>query len=165
MLDQPLPKLINPIRLAEKHATLKGTLSLADMPRLRELLADTTGEVSVILDFSRDENHNVFIHLKANTALMLQCQRCMENFSFPLLIDILLHPVTDEREVSHRENCEPFLVKDKELIAVQDMVEGEILLTLPLIAKHTQDVCPVVLLTSNENPIESPFKELSKLKK
>ena len=164
MLSQQLPKFINPIRLAEKHTTLKGILSLADMPRLREFLADTTGEVSVILNFNWDENHSVFIHLKANTALMLQCQRCMESFSFPLLIDILFHPVTDEIEASQRENYEPFLMKD-ELIAVQDMVEDEILLNLPLVAKHAQNVCPVVLSTSNENPVESPFKELSKLKK
>ena len=164
MSDQQLPKLINPIRLAEKHTTLQGTLSLADMSRLKELLADTTGEVSVILDFNRDENHNVFIHLKANTALMLQCQRCMENFSFPLSIDILLHPVKDETKAFQMKNYETFLMKD-ELIALQDMIEDEILLNLPLVAKHAQNVCPVVLSTSTENPIESPFKELSKLKK
>lgn len=163
MSYQPLPKLINPARLAEKRTTLTGTLSLANLPRLREFLADTTGEVSVIMDFGRDESHMIFIHVKVNTDLILKCQRCMENFSYPLSADVLLSPMTDETKASTIQSYEP-LVMEGELVHVQDMVEDEILLNLPLIAKHSQGTCPVVLSTS-ENKTESPFKVLSQFKK
>lgn len=166
MLDQQLPHLIDPARLADKHATLKGTLSLAAMPRLREFLADTTGEVSVIMRFGRDENDSTFIQVEINTDLVFKCQRCMENFSYPVSVDVLLSPTMDDTKTSRMHSYEPLIMKDA-LIAVQDIVEDEILLNLPLIAKHPQDICPVVLSTSHVNRpyTESPFKVLSKLKK
>jgi uncharacterized protein len=157
MSDQKLPNLINPARLAEKHAKIKGTLPLAVMPRLKDLLADTAGEISVIMDFDRDESQTVFIHLNANTDLILKCQRCMENFSYPILVDVFLTPIMDEAKASGIQNYEPLVMKS-ELIAIQDIVEDEILLNLPIIAKHTQDICPVVLSVSRDSEVDNPFK-------
>jgi len=165
MLDQQLPNLINPLRLAEKNAILKGTLLLSTMLRLKEFLADPKGEVVVSMKFSRDEDQNIFIDLQVNTELILTCQRCMNSLNYPISINVLLSPMMDETKISRLQNYEP-LIMQGELVAVQDIVEDEILLNLPLIAKHSQNSCSVVLSTSQENTTENPFKAaLSKLKK
>jgi uncharacterized protein len=165
MLDQQLPNLINPSRLAEKNAILKGTLLLSTMSRLKEFLADPKGEVVVSMKFSRDEDQNIFIDLQVNTELILTCQRCMNSLNYPISINVLLSPMMDETKISRLQNYEP-LIMQGELVAVQDIVEDEILLNLPLIAKHSQNSCSVVLSASQENTTENPFKTaLSKLKK
>lgn len=173
MQHHKLPISINPTRLAEKEATLAGVLSLANMPRLKDLLADTTGEAAVTMHFGYDESHTAYIHLTVNVSLLLICQRCMENFSYPMTIDVLLNPIIESEKTpntqehpkraaklprqSQNQAYEP-LMMESETVILQDIVEDEILLNLPLIPKHTQDVCPVVLSASKESETENPFK-------
>jgi len=157
---QTLPELINPQRLAEKSARLQGTLLLAGMPRLKELLADVGGEVVIDIQFDRDANNTSFMHLKADTQVILKCQRCLENFNYPVLVDVLLSPMTGEEEIAKIQSkaiYEPLLMEG-ETVRLQDIIEDEILLNLPLIAKHTQNACSMVLSESHEDNIENPFK-------
>lgn len=173
MQHQKLPISINPTRLAEKEATLAGVLSLANMPRLKDLLAETTGEAAVTMHFGYDESHTAYIHLTVNVTLLLICQRCMENFSYPMTIDVLLNPIIEtEKMPKKQEHAKPAtklplqsqnqayepLIMESETIILQDIVEDEIVLNLPLIAKHTQDACPVVLSASKESETENVFK-------
>lgn len=158
---QTLPNKINPTRLAEEHTQLKGTFPLANLPRLKALLPESTGDVTAALDFSYDEHHTVVIHLQIDTVLTLQCQRCMENFPYPLTIHNCLSPVKNDEEAAKMRHYEPLLTENG-LLMLHDALEDEILLNLPLIPKHAQNVCPVVLSASNENEEkgESPFKIL-----
>lgn len=159
MPNQPLPKIINPGKLAEKQAQLKGALLLADMPRLKHLLTNDAGEVSVNMDFSVDASHLICMHLIADAVLTLECQRCLESFTYPLAINILLSPVKTEAEAVKMQRYEP-LIMEEDTIVLQGIVEDEILLNLPIIPKHTQNQCPVVLSEPIVNEVESPFKEL-----
>lgn len=155
-----LPELINPHRLAEKRAKLQGTLLLASMLRLKEALADTVGEAIIDMQFDRDENNTPLIHLKVSTNLILKCQRCLENFSYPISVDVLLSPMTGEEEIAKMQGkaiYEP-LVMEGGTVKLQDIVEDEILLSLPLIAKHAQEACSMVLSEPHEDNIENPFK-------
>lgn len=173
MQPQKLPISINPIRLAEKQATLTGVLYLADMPRLKDLLADTTGETAVEMHFDYDESHTPYIHIIVNTSVILTCQRCMENFSYPIATDVLLTPVIETGKMpstqGHTKRATKLppqsqnrayetLIMESETVTLQDIVEDEILLNLPLIPKHTQEACPVVLSPTNEDETENPFK-------
>lgn len=162
-----LPKKINPVQLAQENSQLTGILPIAEMPRLKDLLPQTTGEIKVTVDFAYDEHHTVVIHVQINTILTLQCQRCMENFSYPLTIDNWLSPVKNDSEAAKMQRYEPLLMEN-DLLMLQNALEDEILLNLPLVPKHAQNACPVVLSASNENEEkgESPFKILlSKFKK
>jgi uncharacterized protein len=107
--------------------------------------------------FDCDENHVPFVHLKASVNLMLTCQRCMSTMDYPIEIDVLLTPVKKATDAANQTCYEP-MVMEGDLIAVQDIVEDEILLNLPLIAKHTQTDCPVLLSALDETITENPFK-------
>lgn len=159
MQNQSLPKIINPGKLAEKAAKLQGTLPLADMPRLKNLLTDDAGEVSLSIDFSVDASRLVCMHLVADALLNLECQRCMESFTYPMAINILLSPVKTEADAVKMARYEP-LIMEEDTVGLEGIIEDEILLNLPIIPKHTQNECPVVLSEPIVNEAESPFKEL-----
>jgi uncharacterized protein len=154
-----LPEKINPVRLAEKCVTLKGVLAIREMRRLKDLVSDSRGEISIKIDFSYDANHAIVIALEVTTTLVLQCQRCMENFNYPIHINNLLSPVKNDAEAAKMQRYEPLLVEG-DFIVLPEVVEDEILLNLPLVAKHTQNTCPVVLSPPDENKIHNPFKML-----
>lgn len=161
---QTLPTELDFTKLAEHQTRLKGTLPLRTMSRLKNLLADSEGEVTIEADFDRDLQHKSFLDLKINTCLVLQCQRCLENFEFPMSIQVLLTPIFDQQVSQSLQSYEPLMVIEGEPVILQNIVEDEILLNLPLVPKHPKNVCPVVLSSDEEKPVESPFAVLSKLK-
>ena len=156
---QKLPEKINPLRFAEKCVTLTGILTVSEMERLKDLLAEPTGEIFVNIDFSQDANHTIVIALEVNATLVLQCQRCMENFDHPIAINSVLSPVKNDAEAAKMQRYEPLLVEE-DFLSLRSVIEDELLLNLPLVAKHTQNTCPVVLSPPDENKGENPFKAL-----
>lgn len=161
---QTLPTQIDFTKLAEQHGRLEGTLPLEPMSRLKELLANTDGVVTIHAYFNRDADHKPFLELNIETTVILECQRCLENFEYPLAIQVLLSPVFDPEAAKALQSYEPLLITKGELVNLQDMVEDEIMLNLPLVPKHPKKICPVVLSTPETNPVKSPFAVLSKLK-
>lgn len=161
---QTLPTQIDFAKLAEQHGHLEGTLPLEPMSRLKELLADTHGVVTIRAHFNRDAAHKSFLDLNIKTTVILECQRCLENFEYPLAIQVLLSPVFDHDAAKELQSYEPLLITKGELVNLQDMVEDEIMLNLPLVPKHPKTICPVVLSTKETNPVQNPFAVLSKLK-
>lgn len=86
----------------------------------------------------------VWLHLAAETALPLTCQRCLEPVDEPLAIDRWFRFVADEAQAAHEdeEADEDVLALDP-AFDLQALVEDELLLALPLVPRHA--VCPVAV--------------------
>jgi uncharacterized protein len=113
-------------------------MPLQQLPRLVDVVLAGSQDVAVTLDFTRSVGGRPMIkgHIRGN--VVLECQRCMQPVTIPLDVPVEVALTTFESdERPEQEGLEAWLVEDERLF-IQDFVEDEILLALPLAAKHEQ---------------------------
>lgn len=169
MLEQ-LPELIDPLQCAEKRRSFKGEIALSALPRLVDALAETSGHVAFSLAFDKQGSRAVVEgHLCAT--LLLTCQNCLHSLAWPVEIDFHLGIVTSPDEANLLpEAYEPLLVGEDK-IPLRDIVEEELLLSLPAFPKHTEGDCfhkkrfkATVPERAEAERSDNPFSVLAKLK-
>lgn len=114
----------------------------------------------------------VWLHVTASTALPMTCQRCLQPVVEPLEVDRWFRFVASEEEALEQDTDaeEDLLVKQRQF-RLLELIEDELLLALPVIARH--DVCPEPLPAPDdleepeeeETPARHPFAALEALKK
>lgn len=133
-----LPVDVNPFRLVEQKKRLTGTMPFQQMPRLAEVALPETKDFAVDMEFTRSISGLPIIQGHVRGTVMLECQRCLQAVEFPIDSEIQVALTTfqsDERP--EQEGFEAWLVEDDRLF-LQDFIEDEILLALPLVARHEQ---------------------------
>ena len=170
MLDR-LPEYIDPLHLADKRGALKGQLPLKSLDRLAEMLVDDTGAINVELFFGREGRlAKIDGHIEA--VLGLECQNCLQAVDWPINCTIKLGVVTSIEQANRLpEDYEPLLVEEGK-VPLKNIIEDEILLTLPAFPRH-QHTCSipkfdnnnvVSLVSGGQSSPENPFSILAKLK-
>jgi uncharacterized protein len=135
-----LPKKIDPLKLVEKNSKLEGELPLAEMLRLQDFLMDNSGQVQVNLNFDKVTQGFRAIYGTVSCDLPLRCERCLQPVVYHFNIAVKLSPVFEEAIAKDLSpDFEP-LVLTGQPVVLSDMIEEEILLNLPIVAKH--EVCP-----------------------
>jgi len=108
-----------------------GSLPVASMPRLAAVLADARGEVEYDLQFDTGSLATPCMTVRAKAVLILQCQRTLEPFGWPVDVEQRLGLITDERdEAALPPGVEPLLLDDGTLDPAR-AIEDELLLALP----------------------------------
>ena len=101
------------------------------------------------------------------TTVTLQCQRCMESFNYEIINDFVLGLIHTEEEAAQLpEEYDPLIIEDGTL-AIHDVIEDELMMSLPLVPMHDPKHCGVKLPFKTElgNEInESPFKVIEILR-
>lgn len=163
MSKRILPKQIEPLRLVEKGEKLAGELGLDQMPRLADLILNPSGKVDVALHFTKDMQGLPWIYGKIHTQVEMACQRCLKPVSFDLEIAVNLRPVRSEADAEQLpESMDPLMVGEDPVLLI-DMIEDEILLNLPLVAKH-EPACIASVSTSEEEAAEKPLNPFATLR-
>lgn len=168
MLDERLPLNIDPIRLARAGAQLQGRMPLAPMERLASLLASPKGEVEVVLDFGFDSvERRRYVRVQLKAGLSLICQRCLEPMAYQVETDRRLALVASEDEAERlSEGYEP-LIYTEEPMFLRDVIEDELILSLPLVPLHAEQCVAVSQEQGEDNTVkasDNPFAALAKLK-
>lgn len=170
MFDKRLPVQIDPVRFAEAGREMAGRMALAEMPRLVEALAAAEGAVEVELRFGVDDSGIRHMAGRLQATVTLVCQRCLEPFDKELDVALRLGLVASEGEAERLPaGYDPLQVGDGRLF-LRDVIEDELLLALPQIARHEPDACqPVEVVEepaaeADEAPRENPFAVLARLK-
>ncbi len=140
---------------ARNGRELRGELALAEMPRLRDMLADTEGKVSYFVCGYQDKSGKPMLEVTMDGSCQLICQRCLSGFTYPVhLVSRLLLAQEGELEVSSAEDDElDSILADKHL-DVLALLEEEMLLSLPFAPKHPPGACQFAAksLDQSENP-------------
>jgi len=150
-----LPIEINPYRLIEQRRTLNGDLNLKPLARLQELTTHDEGSITVELVFEKTDTGLPMISGSMQGTVPLVCQRCLHAFDY--VCDHKWQVVlsnSDAEAEQVQEHYEAWVVEE-DRIFIQDFVEDELLLSLPVIAKHPS--CDV-----DEAAIHASFDEESK---
>jgi uncharacterized protein len=169
MSDHSLPKTVDPFKYADQNKVLEGSISVALMPRLLEIVANPVGEVKLVLEFDRDEQRIRVLKGSLSATLSLSCERCLEPVTKTVESQFQLGIVlSDEKAKNLPGYYEPLLV-ESESIVLLDVVEEELILSLPMFAyhdncklEHSNDEGPDGGQEGGEKP--NPFSVLSELK-
>ncbi|MGQ9684732.1 MAG: YceD family protein [Thiobacillaceae bacterium] len=134
--------VIHSLRFAETAGRMSGEYSLQELDRLHDVLASRDGALHWWLEGGHDAGRPV-LRLGVEGRLTLVCQRCLGSCVLPLKLEAILPIARDEEELSRWENEDPLLdglVAEPQL-DVRDLIEDEVLLSLPAIPKHPIGAC------------------------
>lgn len=169
-MEKYIPEFVDPYRLAEQSLQLDGLVKLVDMQRLKASCMNIgdTDAATVSMQFGVDEQKQPYIKGHMHADLGLQCQRCLERFTYEIISDFALGIVKSlDEEKALPDHYEPAMVRDGQL-ALRELIEDELILNLPIIPRHEPDVCKVKLPHADagwdESESENPFKVLQSLK-
>jgi len=157
---------INPLLLAKNKEQIKGSLGLDSLARLEDILLDNHGQVQYSLSFNFDASGICLIKSHIDTAVLLQCQRCLGSVIIEIKKSSILGVYKDSDEFKKlKDNYEPCQL-DEEFILVEKLIEDELLLAIPLAPLHSNKECigGEGLKAFNVNNKMNSFSVLAKLK-
>ncbi len=173
MSTGPLPRQADIRKFASSGAVLEGSVALASLDRVANVLAEDSGEALYRLEFGISEEGLPIIEGSVRATARLQCQRCLEPMDYPLSSTFLLGVVLDDDQARVLpKRMEPLLLVE-DWVDTQAVIEDELLLSLPFVAYHPPDVCSqkVGYHTSEvhdevaKEQKKNPFEALAALKK
>lgn len=174
------PRHLDVAAFAAEQGVLEGEWPVAELPRLADTsTADTAATGKEIVQWRvegearerRVGGPEVWLHLQAEAAVWLQCQRCLQPMREPLLVQRSFRFVPTEAEAQAQDaDSEEDVLALTRTLNLRALVEDELILELPLVPRH--EVCPVPLLPPGDPPVElppeaapNPFAKLAGLKR
>lgn len=170
-----LPVHFDPVHYAKAGYEFNGSVSQAQLQRLMTEVLPSDEDVQVEIRFHTVGRRKYpAMAGRIQTTLMLECQRCMEPMAYAVDTDFAVCFIDSEtQEDELPEGYEAYISSD-EVFVLNDLLEEELLLHVPLIPKHED--CENPYLTNDaeeEHPEESevdesrpnPFAKLAALKK
>ena len=134
-----LPKTVDPRKLAAAEMRLSGLIPRDDLERVNAVAAEKgcTDAVAASIDIARNDEGKIEIGLQLDTRVDMVCQRCMDTVAVEVSASSSLVVVAhDEEAKALRGNSDPLLLGEDGQLDVHELVEDEILLSLPMIARH-----------------------------
>jgi uncharacterized protein len=157
---------IDSLDFAHNGGELRGVVPLAEMPRMHDILASADGEISFFVRGIPDKNGKPMLEVSVAGQCQLICQRCLKAFAHTVkLVSLLrLAQAGELNEFSADDNDDEMdsIIADRHLDVI-NMLEEEILLSLPFAPKHPVGACQPLVENLN-NSATHPFATLEALK-
>lgn len=136
---------------------------MAALSRLSGMLVDSDGMLTYTVRGSQEERDSL-LELEVHGVCRLRCQRCMEEFSYPLAIAARLRLLEASQlgEIDDADDEVDCIEASKQL-DVLTLIEDEVLLGLPFAPKHPDGSC--VAVSEGSQRSINPFAALAGLKK
>jgi len=151
------PRALDLFEFARQGHHASGELRIEQLPRmLTEVAADAPacadydpvlrwraeGGVARALGLDGGEAQVASLRLSVHGAAWLECQRCLEAYRQPLEVETHYRIVEsdDEADAMPLDDDQPEAVVGSRRFDLIELIEEELLLSLPLVPKH--DVCP-----------------------
>jgi len=172
MLSEPFPATLDVRKAAMRKVSVRGVLKPTDLPRLRGMLADDDGSISVEMAFGKDDQDRVVIDLGVEADLVVTCQRCLEAMPHQLSAGNRLALVwSDAQAAALPRDLDPLIADDAQC-DLWAVVEEELMLALPAFSYHDTEECRQSLTAyADPPPVEeagtdapNPFGVLEQLK-
>ncbi|WP_462378998.1 YceD family protein [Pseudomonas sp. Marseille-QA0892] len=170
MLNGPIPPHVDPRKLADRGASLQGSLPLSRFERLSAQLVDTVGDVHASFTFERDELGAPLMRGVLETEVRMICQRCLDVAALPIHGEYTYVVVWPGSEQSVPKAYDTLEVGEEPLDLLT-LVEDELLLALPIVPVHDPEDCQQPAGLDEPEPSEdevkrsNPFSVLAQLKR
>jgi uncharacterized protein len=135
---------------------------------VRARLGSTAGTVRGHVLFRR-ESGLVVAALEVSGAVELVCQRCLRSMPWKIDGSALVALIANESQVDRvPEQLEPMLAPGGK-VSLRDLVEEEVMLSLPIVALHEEAIAcnPLVAVAEDDEDrnVQRPFEQLGELLK
>lgn len=154
---------VDSLAFVREKRLLEGELPLSRFERLHDQLAEVSGSVSFSLAGQTSPQGRPQLLLQATAGLVFVCQRCLENFVFPLALASTLELVRSEAEAvaaseealsnsggSAFDEAERDFIVASKTQSVLALLEDEIILALPAVPKHQNCALPASSVSGNK---------------
>jgi len=175
------PRRLDVAAFAAAGAALEGRAPLSELPRLAQSAVATDAAIDVTWHVDGERKSRVgspdeiWLHLRAEVGLPLECQRCLAPVVVPVEVDQRLRFVDGGEVAAAALDAD----SDDDVLALSrsfdllELVEDELLLALPIVPRH--ELCPEPLpaelgkISEDAEPSDEPekphpFAALAKLK-
>ena len=164
----PARPTFDAFRLARLRETLRGTATMADLPRLAESVLDPGASLRYDVEGRVDHDGHPGAVMKLSGRLPLRCERCNAPVQFALEREVPFRFVQDEQELNALpiEDDEVEEVVGSAAMDLLAWVEEEAILCLPLVPRHEDCAVPfadTAAPADAERP--HPFAALAKLRR
>lgn len=132
--------ILDPVKSAKEALEIHKTFTFSHLSQLHHCIVDGSYDVDFVAKF-RYENHKAVVDGRLSGRIMLVCQRTLEPFEYTFDEPVFLGFVTDDRFFKNfPENYEPYIYQDNQ-INLNELIEEEILLLIPMIPKKPLTDC------------------------
>ncbi len=157
-------RIEDPFAFARAAGLHSGQAALAAMPRLQDRLADDAGTVAYVVRGKLDQRQRPLLELEITGNPSLRCGRCLAPLEFPLQLQssvLLMEPGAVMQEDDDPES--PEWIEAGPELNVLELVEDEILLSLPLSVRHGEGKCSDGDKPGRTSGRDNPFAKLATL--
>lgn len=167
---EKLPDLIDPVHCAEHNMRFQARVNQSAMKRLLDQVRQPNGEVEVDIVFSRHPQLKTpQFELSVKTDLVLECQRTLEAFVYPVdrqTQGVYVSVMSMAEDLD--EDIEVYEMPEGK-VSLLELVEDEVLLAIPMVPRQEGEMLSwqdeafeeVELSPADDNP----FAKLQDLKK
>src|SRR5256885_4202742 len=141
-------------KLAQAGQTINGELDLALCDRLADQLARDTGRIAYRITGGQDTHGWPVASIALSGVVPLVCQRCLRPFDHPLDTTTNVRLAANERELAAWDAEEIEAILADEPVDLQDLVEDELVLSLPYAPMHPSGAC-----TGRAEEVREPVPE------
>ena len=165
-MQKKLPDSVDFLKQVERNACFEGVWPVSDFSRLVEVVCSSQGEVTARLKFATRAGTNCLDgHVQAE--LELRCERCLEPVKRHIESDFRFGLITSEDEADALpKEFEPLVAQNYELSLIE-LVEDEILLSLPIVARHDEECSEILQKHKDDDRVQhdtyKPFAALKDL--
>lgn len=157
--------VIDSLEFARTGQTLRGSLPLLGLARLKDSLADALGAVEFEVRGGHDARRRPILKLAIHGVLRLQCQRCLGAFEHPLqVLNTLLLVTAGESAAGDLDEEDAEWIEASGELDVATLVEDEIILSLPYAPRHEAGSCSQAGAPAADGAAASAFARLAVLK-
>jgi len=160
---------IDSLDFAENGRRISGEIPVAGLPRLLDVLENPQGILQYTVRGGTDKQGNPLLDVRITGNCRLRCQRCLDAMEHAVRLDTQLllrdQASLDALDAAGGEDEEEFdSILANPHLDVLDMLEEEILLSLPIAPKHELGACQAADGGNMQKEEKNPFAVLAKLK-
>jgi len=165
-MQKKLPDSVDFLKQVERDACFEGTWPVSGFERLAETICNNQGEVTARLKFATRAG-TPCLDGYVEAELELRCERCLEPVKQHIESDFRFGLIASEGEADLLpKEFEPLLVSDSEQ-SLLELVEDELLLSLPIVARHDEECSEVLQKHKDDDEVQHdtyrPFAALKDL--
>jgi uncharacterized protein len=153
---------IDSLVFARNGEELCGKISMAAMPRLSDMLANSDGTLTYKVSGSK-ENDQHMLKIELEGVCHLRCQRCLGEFAYPIKVAAHLQLLSSDKLDEAEADDVADGIEATPHLDLLELIEDEVLLGLPFAPKHPEGACSTAVEGIKQS--DNPFAVLAGLKK
>jgi uncharacterized protein len=157
---------IDSLDFAGNGREISGEVPVAELARLQDVLESPQGILSYAVRGGVDNQGSHYLDIGVTGRCSLLCQRCLKGLDYQVQIDtrLLLREQPSLDAMGDEEEEFDSILADTHL-DVLNMLEEEIVLSLPIAPKHETGACQAAGGENRQEDKQHPFAVLEKLKR